>query len=362
MPRYVCFNLIIVLALFGCGGGGGAAEVGVSEAGAQGVGKAAEVSISKFDDQGGGDLTYRFAGKKPLVVAHRGASGYLPEHTLGGYELAVRMGADYIETDLHQSKDGELVAMHDPTLNRTTNVASLFAPRNGGYRVKDFTLLELKSLTVLPINGAKASREGFTPTSPDPWRVPTVREIMELARRLQRPGSSEIGLYIELKPSGQLIENALIQALTAAGYTARSAVVIQSFSDGTLRRIRSGAATLRTPFVQALLGSAVISSDGLPFVAVATGAAPKLLSFKEVATFAEIIAVVIDPSTHPISKEFIDQAHAAGLQVHGWTFATSNPSQAASQYKHYLDLGMDGLITNFTDLALTAKILHLSQR
>ena len=69
------------------------------------------------------------------MIAHRGASGYLPEHTLAGYELAVRMGADYIEPDLQLTRDGVLVAMHDDTLNRTTNVAELFAPRGGGYKV-----------------------------------------------------------------------------------------------------------------------------------------------------------------------------------------------------------------------------------
>lgn len=336
-PAYLV--LIAALALLGCGGG--AAEIGAVES----VG-----------------ATPRITGNTPLVIAHAGASGYLPEHTLGAYELAIDMGANYLEVDLYLSKDGELVAMHDPTLNRTTNVVSMFASRNGAYRVSDFTLQELKSLTVLPVNGAKATRAGFTPTSADPWRIPTLREVMALVARLQRLGSSEIGLYVELKQSGALIENAITQALTDAGYTYRSAVVIQSFNDSTLRRIRSSGATPRHNFSQALIGSALVAADGSAFVAVATGAAPKLLSLNEVATFAEAVAVVIDSNAYPISKVFIDQAHAAGLQVHGWTFAVANPSQAANQYKRYLDLGMDGLITNFTDLAITAKTLHLSQR
>ncbi|MEO7854893.1 MAG: glycerophosphodiester phosphodiesterase family protein [Rubrivivax sp.] len=76
----------------------------------------------------------------PIVIAHRGASGYLPERTLAAYELAVRMGANYIEPDLQFTSDNKLVAIHDDTLQRTTNVSSLFATRKGGYRVSDFSL------------------------------------------------------------------------------------------------------------------------------------------------------------------------------------------------------------------------------
>ena len=83
------------------------------------------------------------APAQPQVIAHRGASGYLPEHTLGGYELAIRMGADFIEPDLQITKDGALVAIHDDTLNRTTNVATLFAQRNGGYKVSDLSLIHI---------------------------------------------------------------------------------------------------------------------------------------------------------------------------------------------------------------------------
>ena len=117
----------------------------------------------------------------PLVVAHRGASGYLPEHTLAGYELAVRLGADYIEPDLQLTRDGVLVAMHDETLQRTTNVASLFVARNGGYKVADFTLAEVKTLTVTPTGTGKTSYPGFTPASPE-LRVPTFDEVIALAK------------------------------------------------------------------------------------------------------------------------------------------------------------------------------------
>ncbi|MCO4093756.1 MAG: hypothetical protein HEQ37_05780 [Acidovorax sp.] len=109
------------------------------------------------------------APAQPQVIAHRGASGYLPEHTLGGYELAIRMGADFIEPDLQITKDGALVAIHDDTLTRTTNVAALFAQRNGGYKVSDFTLAEIKTLTVVPTSTGKTSYPGFTPSAASPF-------------------------------------------------------------------------------------------------------------------------------------------------------------------------------------------------
>ena len=123
----------------------------------------AAFGLSACSDNDNGDAAATDA-RRPQVIAHRGASGYLPEHTLAGYELAVRMGSDYIEPDLQLTRDNQLVAMHDDTLQRTTNVASLFAQRNGAYRVADFTLAEIKTLTVQPANAtAKTTYPGFTP-------------------------------------------------------------------------------------------------------------------------------------------------------------------------------------------------------
>ena len=141
----------------------------------------------------------QLSGQAPIVIAHRGASGYLPEHTLGGYELAVKMGADHIEPDLQLTKDGHLVAMHDATLTRTTNVATLFVPRNGSYGVADFTLAEVKTLTVKPVGAAGTTYPGFTPVSGEPYRVPTFDEVIDLARSLGAITDREIGIY----PRGQ---------------------------------------------------------------------------------------------------------------------------------------------------------------
>ena len=118
---------------------------------------------------------------EPVVIAHRGASGYLPEHTLAGYELAVKLGADFIEPDLQLTRDSVLVAMHDDTLQRTTDVAAHYPPRNGGYKVADFTRAEIQALTVVPTGTAATTYPGFVPADPA-LRVPTFQQVIDLAK------------------------------------------------------------------------------------------------------------------------------------------------------------------------------------
>ena len=149
------------------------------------------------------------APAQPQVIAHRGASGYLPEHTLGGYELAIRMGADFIEPDLQLTKDGALVAIHDDTLTRTTNVAALFAQRNGSYKVSDFTLAEIKTLTVIPTGTGKTSYPGFTPSAANPFTVPTFQEVVDFAKKQSSAVGREVGIYPEAKQADPVMDRAL---------------------------------------------------------------------------------------------------------------------------------------------------------
>lgn len=200
----------------------------------------------------------------PLVIAHRGASGYLPEHTLAGYELAIRMGADYIEPDLQITKDGALVAIHDSTLQRTTNVAALFAQRNGGYRVSDFTLAEIKTLTVVPTGTGKASYPGFTPSAANAFAVPTFQEVVDLAQRQSSATGREIGIYPEAKQADPAMEDAILKTLADNGYSARSKVFIQSFSDATLRSLRAKQTAQGNRIPLILLGMASTAPDGAP--------------------------------------------------------------------------------------------------
>ncbi|WP_422833123.1 glycerophosphodiester phosphodiesterase family protein [Variovorax sp. HJSM1_2] len=306
---------------------------------------------------GGGSETNNntnYVSTQPLVIAHRGASGYLPEHTLGGYELAVRLGADFIEPDLQLSKDGALVAIHDDTLERTTNVATLFAKRNNAYKVADFTLAEIKTLTVQPTGTGKTSYSGFTPSSVSPWTVPTFEEVLDLVERLSRQ-NTRVGVYPEAKQADPAMEDAILSTLIKYQYSSTSKLFVQSFSDATLRSMRTKSLAKGTQFPQILLGAAVMGSDNVARVAVITGATPTLLTLQEAAQFVAGIGLVINVSTYPITKAYIDQAHAAGLKVHGWTFAQADATLAAAEYKKYLDMGMDGMFSNYTDLAVTAR-------
>jgi glycerophosphoryl diester phosphodiesterase len=292
---------------------------------------------------------------QPLVIAHRGASGYLPEHTLGGYELAIRMGADYIEPDLQITQDGALVAIHDDTLTRTTNVASLFAQRNGGYKVSDFTLAEIKTLTVVPTGTGKTSHPGFTPSSATPFAVPTFQEVVDLAKKQSTATGREVGIYPEAKQADPVMEDGILKTLAANGYNASSKVFIQSFSDATLRSLRTKQIAQNNQMPLVLLGVATAAADGTPRMGVTGATGVQMLTLKEVAAFNEGVGVLINNTTYPVTKTFIDQAHAAGLKVHGWTFAQADAALAAADFRKYLDMGMDGMFANYPDLAVTAR-------
>jgi glycerophosphoryl diester phosphodiesterase len=289
------------------------------------------------------------------VIAHRGASGYLPEHTLGGYELAIRMGADFIEPDLQITRDGQLVAMHDDTLNRTTNIATLFAQRNGAYKVADFTLAEIKTLTVVPTSTGKTSYPGFTPSAATPFTVPTFQEVVDFAKKQSTTVGREVGLYPEAKQADPVMEDGILKTLSANGFNAGSKVFIQSFSDVTVRSLRTKQIAQNNKMPLVLLGVATKAADGTPRMGVTGGTGVSLLTLKEVAGFAEGVGVLINNDTYAISKGFIDEAHAAGLQVHGWTFAQVDPTLAAADFRKYLDMGMDGMFANYPDLAVTAR-------
>ena len=300
-------------------------------------------------------------GNAPIVIAHRGASGYLPEHTLGAYELAVRMGADYIEPDLQMTRDGHLVAMHDDTLERTTNVADLFAQRGGGYAVSQFTLAEIKTLTVKPLGTASTSYPGFTPGSAEPFRVPTFQEVIDIAKAQSIATGRTIGIYPEAKQADPVMEDKILQTLAANGYGGSTdAVFIQSFSEATVRSLDQKQQTEGMDLPLVLLGAAVTIDVGgqmTPMMGVSGPSGNGVLSLAEVATFADGVGVVIgyEAFGYAITQDFIDAAHAAGLQVHGWTFNKADWTSANAEYQKYLSMGMDGVFSNYPDLADSAR-------
>jgi glycerophosphoryl diester phosphodiesterase len=287
----------------------------------------------------------------PLVIAHRGASGYLPEHTLAGYELAIKLGADFIEPDLQLTSDRVLVAIHDDTLQRTTDVAARFAQRNGDYRVADFSLAEIRTLTVKPTGTASTSYPGFRPANPE-LRVPTFDEVIRLAKANSTP-ERRIGIYPEAKKADPVMEDQILAALVREGYgDTTDEVFIQSFSDATLRSMDAKQAVLGTEIPQILLGAAAALPDGTSVMRVSGGA---MLRLADVASFTEGVGVSISNPDFPLTKSLIEQAHAAGLKVHGWTFAQPDPALAADEYRRYFDMGIDGVFSNYADLAVAAR-------
>lgn len=182
-----------------------------------------------------------------IVIAHRGASGYLPEHTLEAYAMAYALGADYIEPDVVMTKDGVLIALHDIHLELTTNVEVVFpggARSDGRWYAADFTLAEIKQLSV----HERANPDG-TPVFPNRFRVdskgfhvPTLVEVIEMVQELNQATGRSVGIYPETKEpafhdaAGLSMEEPLLALLASHGYAGPNAkVFIQSFDPRNLR-------------------------------------------------------------------------------------------------------------------------------
>ena len=284
-------------------------------------------------------------GTAPIVVAHRGASGYLPEETLGGYELAMQMGADYIEPDLQLTRDGQLVAMHDTTLTRTTNVAELFAARNGTYNVSDFTLAEIKTLTVNPtgaLSRPDSTYPGFDPSMDDPYKVPTFAEVLDVLTDYNATNGTRIGIYPESKAPHDPVKNRqIIEVLKQKGYTsAEDRVILQTFANESVVDLDALLTENGIEAELAQLGSVVLA-DGSYGVRGSDGTR----------TLAEIAmnATGVGVSYRGITEAFIRDAHALGLKVHAYTFRPLSEEEAFATIQPYLDWGLDGFFTDYTD-------------
>ena len=278
----------------------------------------------------------------PTLIAHRGASAYAPEHTREAYELAIEQGTDFIEPDLQITSDGILIALHDLTLERTTNVEDVFPDRSreeveDGQPVRrwhavDFTLDEIRTLDAGSWFGARFAG----------GRVPTLAEVIEIAR-------GRVGLYPETKAPevfgerGFSMERLLLDelerhGLDRAGADPSTPVVVQSFSAESLRILRHK------------LGSDLPST----FLVSGAGAGAWLTPTRlaEVRTFA----TGIGPTKRLLreNRAAVERAHDAGLVVVPWTFRDRDPGgfeSVEAEMAHYLfDLGVDGLFTDNPDL------------
>lgn len=324
-------------------------------------------------------------GAAPLVIAHRGASGYRPEHTLASYALAIELGADFIEPDLVATKDGQLVARHEPLLDQTTDVIKRpeFASRRTtknldgrpitGFFASDFTLREIKQLRAVQPNAARSKEFDGQ------FEIPTFEEILDLLARESAARKIAIGIYPETKhPAFHLglglpLEDRLLEALQRRGLDrAEAPVFIQSFESANLQYLRS---RTNVRLVQ-LFDDAVVQYDstGTKIAAVRVphfgdprgGVLPRNLV--DIAKYAHAIGpykrhILRDNGEVTLLQtNLIERAHAAGLRVHAYTFR-NEPATLAPQYRQdpqreyeqFFALGIDGVFSDFPDMALKAR-------
>jgi glycerophosphoryl diester phosphodiesterase len=356
--------------------------------------------------------------KDPIVIGHRGAPGYLPDHTLEGYKLAITFGADYIEPDLVATKDGHLIARHEPNMIATTDVADRpkFASRRRigivdgfpeeGFFASDFTLAEIKQLrAVQPLAERSQAFNGK-------FEVPTLEEVLDLVERMERKQHRTIGVYPETKhPTyhqqlGLPLEGRLVAALKRHGLDRKSsAVFIQSFEQSNLKQLNR-----MTPvrLVQ-LVDANDVNPDGTldytapfdrPYDWTVSGD-PRLLArtfgffatnagLREIATYADGIGpwkryivssaavdlngdgTVGDENGDGLVDEadrkalpptdLIRRAHRHGLLIHTWTFRNEKRRLLADygnspirEYLQFYRLGIDGVFADFPDTALIAR-------
>ena len=358
--------------------------------------------------------------ESPLVIGHRGAAGYLPDHTLEGYELAIKLGADYIEPDLVATKDGHLIARHEPNITSTTDVSSRpeFADRETtkvvdgvaetGWFASDFTLKEIKTLRAIQPLGERPQQFNGR------FEIPTLGEVIDLAKRWSKKLDRQIGVYPETKhPTyhaglGLPLEERLVKVLRREGWSKRNApVFIQSFEQSNLKLLNrltpvrlvqlvdandvapDGTITYAPPFDRpydwTVSGNPVLQSRTFGYFTTDAG-------LEEISTYADGIgpwkpyivssrAIALNPDgtvadangdglvderdrTLLPPTDLVERAHDHGLLIHTWTFRNEQRRLASdfggnpvNEYLLFYRLGVDGLFSDFPDTAFTSREL-----
>lgn len=320
--------------------------------------------------------TSAVAESRPLIIAHRGASGYRPEHTLASYGVAIEMGADFVEPDVVMTRDHVLVARHENEIGGTTDVAAKFPDRRrtkvidgdtiSGWFTEDFTLAELKSLR------AKERLPQRSHAYDGQFEVPTLDEVLAFVRARERETGRTIGVYPETKhPTyfraiGLPLEDSLLAVLARHGFRGKSdAVFIQSFEVGNLQALRART-TIR--LVQ------LINHDGVPPDIAAAGGTRRVremiqpAGLREIARYADAIGahkwlVLPREAAGDTSRvtSLVRDAHAAGLRVHVWTMRSDTPDlapgfrgDARAEWRAFRDVGVDGMFGDFPDVGVLA--------
>lgn len=321
----------------------------------------------------------------PLVLGHRGACGYRPEHTLASYELAIEMGADYIEPDLVMTKDKVLMARHENEISGTTDVAQKFPDRKTkkkvdgeeiiGWFIEDFTLKEIKTLKA-------RERLAFRDHSFDgKFEIPTFKEILDFVKLQSKLKKRDIGIYPETKhPTyfqsiGLPLEEELVKELTAHGLNKKGAnVFIQSFEMENLKKLKH-----LTPLPLIYL---VDDAEKIPFDHVKNGDKRTYKDMLSPQSLKEISSIVygIGPYKRfilPTNEKgdllppttLIQDAHAVGLKVHPYTFRNEAQylhkdyqGDPEKEYLQFYELGVDAVFSDFPDQAVKAKKTFLKNK
>ncbi|NRF66067.1 glycerophosphodiester phosphodiesterase [Aquincola sp. S2] len=361
-------------------------------------------------------------GNQTMVVGHRGASGTLPEHTLEAYQRAIDQGADAIEPDLIATKDGVLIARHDPNLAYSTNVASIakFADRKRtdylvdgekqtGWFAHDFTLAEIRELGAIATDADRPQQYNGQ------YKVPTFQEIVDLAKTQSTKLGRGIAIYPETKnPTfhrdlGLALEPKLAATLNAAGWNSKTApVFVQSFEPSSLKQMRtlglnvrmvqlidadwydyktgklSYAAPWDRPYDWTKAGdtrlySVMVTPAGLaeiktyadgigpwkPYIIPMKGEYDAAGNMKDLN--GDGVADLRDASSQPATTLIAD-AHKAGLFVHAYTFrnegkrlAFDHKGDPKAEYLQYYRLGLDGLFSDFPDTAIAARAAYAKE-
>lgn len=298
------------------------------------------------------------------VIAHRGASGYLPEHTLAAKAMAYAMGADYLEQDVVLSKDDIPLVLHDIHLDTISNVATVFPSRHrddGRFYAIDFTVAEIKQLNATERFNPKTGKAVYSrrfPVQLGRFEIPTLAEELQLVQGLNQSTGKQVGIYPELKQprfhhkEGKDLSRAVLNVLTEFGYTEQDhACLLQCFEAEELQRVRND------------LGSRLFMVQLLSEAEWMQGAAnsnERLRQLKEIASYSQAIGPAVgavfreDPlGGLPVPTELTMDAHQQGLLIHPWTYRVDGLPKL---FKSFADLhkatvlaGIDGIFSDFPD-------------
>ena len=361
------------------------------------------LSLALLQACGDGEPAFNtLSGEAPIVIGHRGASGERPEHTLASYQLAIDQGANFIEPDLVLTKDGVMIVRHEPMLSGTTDVATKFPARKTKKMVdgvetedwfaSDFTLAEIKTLRAIQTRGRDKSFDGQ-------FEIPTLDEVIKLAKEQSSKTGRTIGIYPEVKHStfhaalfgANKFEDKLVSTLHAAyGNTGNAPVFIQSFEVSNLQYLNTktdiklvqlidaddvnndGSMSLVAPYHKPY--DFVVKNDSRTF-----GDLVKPAGLDFIKTYADAVgpwkpylvktvndgvertgdsSLTINARRVDGSTGVIENAHARGLLVHTWTFRNDASGYGfkdpKAEMEYYMKLGVDGVFTDFPATGVAA--------